>query len=565
MGVVYKAQHLALKRTVALKMVLAGGHAGPEELARFRIEAEAVARLQHPNIVQIHEVGEADGHPYCALEFVEGGNLAGKLDGKPMPVVEAAQLVETLARAMHVAHCRNVVHRDLKPANILLTADGTPKITDFGLARRLDSDAAETQTGAVLGTPAYMAPEQAAGNARDAGPAADVYALGAILYACLAGRPPFKAKSVVETLDQVRGEEPAPPSRWHASIPADLEAVCLKCLEKNPAHRYASAEELANDLARFRMGDATKARPWSWRRRLARGIRKHWKPIAAASFVFVTALAFLFTFVWTSPEYQARQALNRVDAAMKSGERVELIGLKGPPQWSRQVFDAVDSRLSTDKASVFQIDANSHALLELSPAAHHDRYRFSAEVRMVSSKISNSSAGVYFAHNAEPADPSGVVERVFVVMFNRNRLIFDRPKDAVNVQDCLLLSRDGATKLAMPTPVGVHFYTIDTTSMEEPWRYFEVEVTPETVRAGWRELDGTLHLIGVRNEVKKTVNPIRTEHLKRISPSRIKFLDKNYPEDVRRIEYNPRGALGLYVSSGVAEFRNVVYEPLAEN
>src|SRR2546423_270893 len=230
MGVVYKARHLALKRTVALKMILAGGHAGPRELARFRIEAEAVARLQHPNIVQIHEVGEADGHPYCALEFVEGGTLAGKLDGKPMPAREAAKLVETLARAMQLAHSRNVVHRDLKPANILLASNGTPKITDFGLARPLDSDSGETQAGAVMGTPSYMAPEQASGRAHEAGPAADGYALGAILYDCLAGRPPFKGATVVETLDQVRTQEPVPPSRWHKGVPADLETICLNCL-----------------------------------------------------------------------------------------------------------------------------------------------------------------------------------------------------------------------------------------------------------------------------------------------------------------------------------------------
>src|SRR5207244_1341657 len=211
MGVVYQARHLTLKRTVALKMVLAGGLAGPHELARFRIEAEAVARLQHPNIVQIHEVGAAHGHPYCALEFVAGGTLAARLAGKPMPAPAAARLVESLARAMQLAHSRNVVHRDLKPANILLTADGTPKITDFGLARQLDSDSGETHAGAVMGTPSYMAPEQASGHAHEAGPAADIYALGAILYDCLTGRPPFKGKTIVETLDQVRTQEPVPP------------------------------------------------------------------------------------------------------------------------------------------------------------------------------------------------------------------------------------------------------------------------------------------------------------------------------------------------------------------
>ena len=231
------------------------------------------------NIVQIHEVGAADGHPYCALEFVDGGNLAAKLDGKPMPARGAAKLVETLARAMQMAHSRNVVHRDLKPANILLTADGTPKITDFGLARQMDCDSGETAAGAVMGTPAYMAPEQASGHAHHAGPAADVYALGAILYDCLTGRPPFQAGSIVQTLDQVRTQEPAPPSRWQTSLPLDLDTICLKCLRKEPEKRYGSAPELADDLVRYLQGEPILARQVGRIERAAKWIQRN--PIVA--------------------------------------------------------------------------------------------------------------------------------------------------------------------------------------------------------------------------------------------------------------------------------------------
>jgi tetratricopeptide (TPR) repeat protein len=261
MGVVFKAVQERLKRVVALKMILAGIHADTRELDRFRAEAEAQARLQHPHIVQIYEVGEAEGRPYLAVEYVDGGNLAGKLDGTPRLPREAAHLVETLARAVHAAHQQNIIHRDLKPANVLLTADGQPKITDFGLAKRLDQQTGQTHSGAIVGTPSYMAPEQAEQKNQKIGPAVDVYALGAILYELLTGRPPFKAATVLETVDLVRSAEPVPPSRLQLKGPRDVETICLKCLQKEPGKRYASAEALADDLRRFQHGESIRARP----------------------------------------------------------------------------------------------------------------------------------------------------------------------------------------------------------------------------------------------------------------------------------------------------------------
>jgi serine/threonine protein kinase len=225
MGVVYKARQVALNRVVALKMILAGGHAGAEARARFRAEAEAVARLQHPNIVQVFEVGEHEGRPFFSLEFVDGGSLQGRLDGTPQAPAEAAALVRTLARAMHAAHEKGVVHRDLKPANVLLAADGTPKVTDFGLAKSLDEEG-HTQTGEIMGTPSYMAPEQAGGDKRQIGPTTDVYALGAILYELLTGRPPFRGPTPLDTILQVVSDEPVPPRRLQPKAPCDLERVC---------------------------------------------------------------------------------------------------------------------------------------------------------------------------------------------------------------------------------------------------------------------------------------------------------------------------------------------------
>ncbi len=274
MGVVYRARQHGLERLVALKMIRGGVHAAPEHLARFRIEARAVARLKHPNVVQIYDVGHVDGMPFVALELLEGGSLEARVAATPQPERPSAELVVILAGAIGAAHRVGVVHRDLKSANVLFTSDDTPKIADFGLAKRLDEEDGQTHSGQVMGSPSFMAPEQARGKGREVGPSADLYSLGAILYEMLTGRPPFKGSSAMETLFQVVHDEPVPPTKLRPGLSRDLETICLKCLDKDPRRRYDTAEALANDLQRFLAGTpilarrtSLRERAWKWARR----------------------------------------------------------------------------------------------------------------------------------------------------------------------------------------------------------------------------------------------------------------------------------------------------------
>jgi eukaryotic-like serine/threonine-protein kinase len=329
MAVVYKARQTSLNRLVALKMILSGPHAGKAERARFRSEAEAIARLQHPHIVQIYEIGDHEDRPYLALEFVEGGSLSQVLKTTPQKPGAAAQLVGTLARAMHAAHERGIIHRDLKPANVLLvpsdrpeaialgSADEAadydryePKITDFGLAKQLDKAAGQSVSGQIVGTPSYMSPEQAQARTKEVGPAADIYALGALLYDLLTGRPPFKTDTPADTMIQVIHTDPVPPSRLQPTVPHDLETICLKCLHKEPNRRYPSARALADDLARFLAGEPIQARPVS---RWERGVKWARRRPVAAALAAVSVLAaislMLGGFVWAEYQRQARMVV----------------------------------------------------------------------------------------------------------------------------------------------------------------------------------------------------------------------------------------------------------------
>ncbi len=272
MGIVYRARQRSLNRIVALKMIRSGELAGPEEVARFRAEAEAAAHLDHPGIVPVYEVGEHNGQHFLSMALIEGGSLADELTDGPVPPRQAAEVMQRVAEAVEFAHEQGVIHRDLKPRNILIDKFGKPRVTDFGLAKNLLVDSDLTITGQIVGTPAYMSPEQA--HARDVGPSADIYSLGATLYCLLTGRPPFQSATPHETLRQVTDDAPLPVRTLNRSIPVDLETICLKCLRKEPAQRYESAAALAQDLERWLKHEPIRARPvsrtekaWLWLRR----------------------------------------------------------------------------------------------------------------------------------------------------------------------------------------------------------------------------------------------------------------------------------------------------------
>ncbi len=402
MGVVYKARQISLNRSVALKMVLAT-QADREGLSRFRAEAHAAARLQHPNIVQIYEVGDFEGQPYIAFEFIEGGTLSDYILHTTVGQEEAAEIVENLARAMHYAHGQGIVHRDLKPGNILLSrmqgsgaqhsskrtlALGSsrsgahlfaaqtagnllPKISDFGLAKQLDAEGELTRTGAVLGTPNYMAPEQAEGDPT-IGPATDVYSLGAILYTLITQRPPFRGKSSLETIQMVCKTEAVAPRKLEPKIPRDLETICLKCLEKKPEMRYASAEALAEDLRRYLDGEAILARPASLLYKANKLAHRHWNRVVVASFTLLIVVASIVVGLWISDAAQRRAQEVRLlsDIQLLAELKVEQPQLLAAPYSTRrELIESWIGRAATLTQMLPTHRAHLQAVSATAPAA----------------------------------------------------------------------------------------------------------------------------------------------------------------------------------------------------
>jgi hypothetical protein len=575
MGLVFRAWESAAERIVALKLVRVASD--PDARERFKVEAKSLARIQHPNIVQVFTVELDSREPYFTMEYVEGQNLEARLKANgPMPPEEAAGVMETVARAVAAAHAAGVIHRDLKPSNILLSTDGVPKVTDFGLAKRLDTADGLTVTDVMLGTPGYMAPEQAGRRNAEIGPLSDVYSLGATLYALLSGRAPFRGTTPLETAQQVLTLPPTPPGRLRPDVPPDLEAVVLKCLEKSPARRYASAGALADDLARWGRSEPTVARPLSRWAKARRALRRRAKPIAAVALL----LAGLIGLAWLAPAGRAPDPIRQAQRDLSLGKPVTLIGETGlpryPHRWALGPTALGDSPLG-DKSCYFEAIGTS--LLELFPAPQVDRYRVTADLRIMQTMlippeandpaagVSNTQlVGLYFGH-AELPSADGMSAHAFLTLAYNDILSAD-------VQD-KLLKRDATPRSSAwvisgmmtrrPDRLPIRFLGGGSRAITFapqrtfpcPWRRVCVEVTPGGVRAYWAfDPEEELRLVD-------TLAPDRLGAML-TSPLTKPYFTQTHPEAAPTAppSWQPRMPVGVWCSEGAVAVKNVVIEAI---
>ena len=566
MGVVYQARDPELNRTVALKMIKAGHLATAEEVARFRLEAQAAARLDHPHIVPVYEIGQHEGCLYFTMAFAAGGSLAqhqGRFVADPRAAVA---LLEKVARAVHCAHRRNILHRDLKPANILLDEHGNPWVSDFGLAKLVDASLDLTQPGQAIGTPAYMAPEQASGATDRLSPRTDVWALGVILYELLTGQRPFTGKTREERVRQVLTADPPPPRAGGRPLDRGLEAVVLKCLEKAPSRRYASAEDLADDLGRWLRGEPVLARPPSWPVRTWRTARR-WRPLAVRLAVAAALLA-LLALAWRGwslsrpqeePEDPRQQeALRTLLDRMHQGKPLTLIPDSGGPAWSRWQPRRGDARTSLDRDGVFRVEAGKQvALLELLPDAPR-RYVLRARVQHCDSRPSGE-VGIYFAHGKVGAK-GGTVHWLFRLAFNDRVLagVQANPggplENEVRLTLPLFWDRAGTFRQHLPDSCSAGRFVPAGEAGPMPWRQLTVKVTPEWIWTSWEGKN--LQACNPNDALDFASRTLANEVVK----------TEGRPAEwaITDADLAPGKGIGLYVDQGAAAFQSVEIEPLPQ-
>jgi serine/threonine protein kinase len=553
MGIVFKARQRSLNRLVALKMIRAGQLASPAEVQSFLTEAENAARLDHPNIVPIYEVGEHQSRHYFTMKLIEGGNLGEHVPRLSKDLKAAVRMLATVARAVHHAHQRGVLHRDLKPANVLLDAQGQPHVTDFGLAKRMSAESQPEAAGSptdgwlakgvtassIAGTPGYMPPEQAAGPNSVLTTAADVYSLGAILYVVLTGKRPFWGSTRLDVQsDEAPTNTPEGPRLLNPKVDLDLEAICLKCLNKTPDQRYSSARALAEDLERWLRREPVQARPRPWPDRAWRAICRN----ALLSLVMALAGFGLATWAVLPALNDPDRPLKKMERELARGESVTLIGEAGRPKWYRWGLGEdkiMMESVAPDKPYSFMTPDFGRLFLLNSPRRSH--YRFSAEVRHDSS-FDMGEAGLLFAHGPH-AGGSCWCELTFA----------DRGKAAHRVPG----AEAGEVRLTLkrfadrPTP-GKEYQFLsavrkrftpaeDRRGETDVWRQLAIEVTPEGLEAFWE---------------CKSIGKLSRDTL--LESSMMLELRPPAPP----FAFAPEGALGLYVFQGMASFRRVVVEPL---
>jgi hypothetical protein len=539
MGRVFKARDTVLGRLVALKVLRAGIAAHPEELYRFHREAQAIARLQHRHIVPVYDLGEHDGQPYLTMAYVPGGTLAEHRERFTGDVRAAVSLVEKVARAVQAAHEQGIVHRDLKPGNVLLDEAGEPLVSDFGLAKLLGGGDEVTHTGQILGTPAYMAPEQAAGQGHEVTPASDVWALGVMLYELFTGRRPFEGKGV-ELTRQVQFEEPPRPRSLLPAVDRALETIALKCMEKDPTRRYLAAGGLADDLARWQRGEQVVARPRGWAARAGRVLRGPGRLAAVLGVLAAAALVLFAALRPRDPDFPLRQE----EQAFARGRPVSLIGEQGPPAWSRWPLNEAGVIQSPEPDAAFTLSTVRVSLLELFPAPS-GAYRFAAEVRH-NEYENGGEVGLAFGCNSQQTH-NGREECYCTLQFSDLEANYSDapPRRQSHVALCIWRQRPGEHRWH-----AIRQYLFDPAGLDQtvprPWRRLAVDFRPESLTCYWED--------------KEVFRLPATELQAAFSTlKQVPGLVDDCPE--LRPEFIPRQGVGLFLSHGAASFRSVEIEP----